>query len=128
MTFDQCVDAYLNAHNESWSNPKHRQQWRNTLTSYAGPVIGALNVAHIETGHVLKVLEPIWKTKTETASRLRGRMKVGLVLGDDPRLPHRRESGAMERPLAKPARHAVEDCQGRTPCGASLSRAWRIHG
>jgi hypothetical protein len=40
MTFNQCVDAYLDAHNESWSNPKHRQQWRNTLTTYAGPVIG----------------------------------------------------------------------------------------
>jgi hypothetical protein len=55
MTFSQCVDAYLDAHNESWSNPKHRQQWRNTLTSYAGPVIGGLDVAQIEVGHVLKV-------------------------------------------------------------------------
>jgi hypothetical protein len=50
MTFNQCVDAYLDAHNESWSNTKHRQQWRNTLTTYAGPVIGGLDVAQIDTG------------------------------------------------------------------------------
>jgi hypothetical protein len=68
MTFNQCVDAYLDAHNESWSNPKHRQQWRNTLATYAGPVIGGLDVAQIEVGHVLKVLQPIWSAKTETAA------------------------------------------------------------
>lgn len=75
MTFSQCVTAYLDAHGDSWKNAKHRQQWANTLDTYANPIIGNLNVAAVDTGLVLKVLEPIWKTKTETASRLRGRIE-----------------------------------------------------
>lgn len=75
MTFSQCVTAYLDAHGDSWKNAKHRQQWANTLDAYANPIIGNLNVAAVDTGLVLKVLEPIWKTKTETASRLRGRIE-----------------------------------------------------
>lgn len=75
MTFAQCVTAYLDAHGDSWKNAKHRQQWANTLDTYANPIIGNLNVAAVDTGLVLKVLEPIWKTKTETASRLRGRIE-----------------------------------------------------
>ncbi|HUX30534.1 MAG TPA: integrase arm-type DNA-binding domain-containing protein [Thiobacillus sp.] len=75
MTFSQCVTAYLDAHGDSWKNAKHRQQWANTLDTYANPIIGNLNVSAVDTGLVLKVLEPIWKTKTETASRLRGRIE-----------------------------------------------------
>lgn len=75
MTFAQCVAAYLDAHGDGWKNAKHRQQWVNTLDTYAGPIIGNLNVVDVDTGLVLKVLEPIWKTKTETASRLRGRIE-----------------------------------------------------
>jgi integrase len=75
MTFTQCVAAYLDAHSDGWKNAKHRQQWVNTLSTYANPIIGELNVAAVDTGLVLKVLEPIWKTKTETASRLRGRIE-----------------------------------------------------
>lgn len=75
MTFSQCVTAYLDAHGDSWKNAKHRQQWANTLDAYVNPIIGNLNVAAVDTGLVLKVLEPIWKTKTETASRLRGRIE-----------------------------------------------------
>ena len=75
MTFDQCAAAYIKAHREGWKNPKHAQQWENTLATYAGPVIGAMLVRHVETPHVLAVLEPIWREKTETASRLRGRLE-----------------------------------------------------
>ena len=75
MTFAQCVTAYLDAHGDSWGNAKHRQQWANTLDTYANPIIGNLNVAAVDTGLVLKVLERIWKTKTETATRLRGRIE-----------------------------------------------------
>jgi len=75
MTFAQCVAAYLEAHGEGWKNAKHRQQWANTLDTYAGPFIGGIDVALVDTGMVLKVLEPIWKTKTETATRLRGRLE-----------------------------------------------------
>jgi len=78
MTFDACAAAYITAHNTSWRNAKHRDQWRNTLTSYAGPVFGSLSVQSIDVGLVMKALEPIWQTKTETASRLRGRIEAVL--------------------------------------------------
>lgn len=75
MTFAQCVEAYLDAHETSWKNSKHRQQWRNTLEGYANPVFGSLPVGEVDTGLVMKCLEPIWKDKTETATRLRGRIE-----------------------------------------------------
>jgi integrase len=75
MTFDECRAAYLDAHGAGWKNPKHRQQWENTLATYASPVLGKLPVQDIDTGLVLRVLEPIWKTKPETASRTRGRLE-----------------------------------------------------
>src|SRR3984893_7827475 len=77
-TFDACAAAYIAAHHTSWRNAKHRDQWRNTLTSYAGPVFGSLSVQSIDVGLVMKALEPIWQTKTETASRLRGRIEAVL--------------------------------------------------
>lgn len=77
-TFKDAAAAYIAANKESWRNPKHRQQWRNTLDTYVYPVIGDLPVAEIETAHVLKILEPIWKEKTETASRIRGRIETVL--------------------------------------------------
>src|SRR5688572_30118962 len=73
VTFKQCATAYVDAHRASWKNSKHTEQWTYTLERYAGPVIGSLPVQEVETGLVLKVLEPIWTTKPETASRLRGR-------------------------------------------------------
>jgi len=78
MTFSQCAAAYITAHREGWRNPKHRQQWENTLATYAEPVFGALPVAAIDLPLVMKVLEPIWKEKPETASRLRGRIETIL--------------------------------------------------
>lgn len=78
MTFDQCATAYIEAHEASWRNAKHRQQWRNTLDTYAKPIIGALPVQDVDLSLVMKVLEPIWQTKTETASRLRGRIEAVL--------------------------------------------------
>jgi integrase len=78
LTFAQCVDRYLDAHADGWRNPKHRAQWRATLKTYAGKVLGPLDVAAVDTGLVLRVLEPIWKSKTETASRLRGRIESVL--------------------------------------------------
>lgn len=79
MTFAQCVAAYLEAHGDGWKNAKHRQQWANTLDTYAGPFIGGIDVALVDTGLVLKVLEPLWKNKTETATRLRGRLESVLA-------------------------------------------------
>jgi integrase len=80
MTFDECAEAYIAAHDPSWSNPKHRQQWRNTLRDYASPVFGDLAVSAVDTGLVLKVLEPLWTSRPETASRLRGRIESVLDL------------------------------------------------
>ncbi len=74
-TFEECAAAYIEAKAPEWKNPKHRQQWENTLKQYAYPVMGKLAVADIDLPHVLQVLEPIWTTKTETASRLRGRIE-----------------------------------------------------
>lgn len=77
-TFKECVDAYIAAKSGEWKNPKHRQQWSNTLATYAEPHIGHLQVSEVDLPHVLKCLEPIWTTKNETASRLRGRIEVIL--------------------------------------------------
>ena len=58
-----------------WSNKKHAQQWTNTLKTYANPIIGKLPVKNIKNHHVRKILEPIWTTKHETASRVRQRLE-----------------------------------------------------
>ena len=78
MTFDQCGEAYILAHQAGWKNAKHRDQWANTLNTYASPVFGHLPVAAIDTGLVVKCLATIWDSKTETASRLRGRIESVL--------------------------------------------------
>jgi integrase len=77
-TFSECTTAYVDAKSAEWRNAKHRQQWSNTLKEYADPVIGQLLVRDVTLAHVLKILEPIWTTKTETASRVRGRIESVL--------------------------------------------------
>ena len=74
-TFSFCVTAFLDSFEAEWKNPKHRQQWFNTLDTYANPIMGEMDVAEINEADVLAVLEPIWRTKTETASRVRGRVE-----------------------------------------------------
>jgi integrase len=78
ITFADVADRYITAHEAGWRNPKHRQQWRNTLHTYAMPILGPLPVSDVDTGTVMRVLEPIWREKTETASRLRGRIEAVL--------------------------------------------------
>lgn len=78
MTFKAVAETYIGANEGSWRNDKHRQQWKNTLATYVYPVIGELPVAEVGTAHVLQILEPIWKAKAETASRVRGRMETIL--------------------------------------------------
>lgn len=77
-TFRDIAAGYIAANEASWRNAKHRQQWRSTLASYVYPVIGELPVAEVGTEHVLKILEPIWQDKPETASRIRGRIETVL--------------------------------------------------
>jgi integrase len=78
LNFRECSKAYIGAHQLSWRNEKHRDQWSNTLDRYAFPIIGGLSVATVDTALILKVLEPIWNSKSETASRLRGRIEAIL--------------------------------------------------
>ena len=78
MTFKECAEKYISAHSAGWKSVKHSQQWTNTLTAYVYPRFGDLPVQAVDTGLVMQVLEPIWPTKTETASRLRGRIEAIL--------------------------------------------------
>ncbi|MES3023874.1 MAG: integrase arm-type DNA-binding domain-containing protein [Pseudomonadota bacterium] len=106
ITFDQCAAAYIDAHRSSWKNAKHVLQWESTLATYASPLIGALPVADVDTDLVVKVLSPIWREKTETAVRLRGRIESILDWatvskfrqGDNPA----RWRGHLENLLANP--------------------------
>jgi integrase len=74
-TFSQCAESYIEVHRSGWKNPKHIAQWTSTMATYANPTLGKLPVAAIDTGLVMKCLEPIWTKKTETASRVRGRIE-----------------------------------------------------
>ena len=76
-TFGDAVQSYLEAHEGSWRNEKHRAQWRMTLTKYAA-ALSAKPVADIATADVLNVLRPLWSATPETASRLRGRIEAVL--------------------------------------------------
>jgi hypothetical protein len=78
MTFKDCAEAFHAFHGDKWKNEKHRAQFKSTLAEYAYPTIGSLAVADVDTGLVLKCIEPIWKTKTETASRVRQRIEKVL--------------------------------------------------
>lgn len=80
ITFNDASEQYIEARAPSWKNAKHVDQWRNTLKTYAGPVIGHIDVAAIDTGHIMRILEKdqFWTTKTETASRVRGRIESVL--------------------------------------------------
>jgi integrase len=107
-TFRAAAEAYIAAHEASWKNPKHRDQWTATLKNYAYPVMGKLDVAAIELPHVMRVLEPIWNKKTETAKRLRGRIEMvldwagarGFRSGPNPA----RWRGHLDKLLAKPSK------------------------
>ncbi|MEL6388439.1 MAG: integrase arm-type DNA-binding domain-containing protein [Pseudomonadota bacterium] len=92
LTFAEAAERYIATHEASWKNAKHREQWRHTIATYAEPLIGHHQVSAVTTEGVLAVLEPIWATKTETASRLRGRLEAildwsrshGLREGENP--------------------------------------------
>lgn len=75
LTFDEATDQYIESQRSSWRSQKHVDQWTNTLKTYATPIFGHLPMHVIDTALVMQVLEPIWKTKNETALRLRGRLE-----------------------------------------------------
>jgi integrase len=79
VTFAEAAERYITSHEASWRNEKHVYQWRQTLIkSYAGPILGKMDVAKIETSDILRVLEPVWLSKADTATRLRGRIEAVL--------------------------------------------------
>jgi integrase len=108
LTFSEAVEKYLAVKLAEFRNEKHRKQWRATLDKYAAPVIGAKLVHAIEVQDVLRVLEPVWRTRTETASRLRGRIEsvlswatvAGYRTGDNPA----RWRGNLSELLPKPGK------------------------
>ncbi|MDR5771223.1 MULTISPECIES: phage integrase central domain-containing protein [unclassified Caballeronia] len=78
LTFKKAATDYIENNRASWKNAKHAQQWTNTLQTYAFPIIGKIDVRHVDTSMVVRVLQPIWAEKTETASRVRGRIECVL--------------------------------------------------
>ena len=138
ISFDHCCTAYVAAHEASWRNAKHRRQWSATVAAYVSPVFGKLPVSAIDTGLVMRVLEPIWATKPETATRVRGRVEAvldwarvrGYRTGENPArwrghldhlLPARSKIKTIEHFAASPTRRWASSWQR---CGDSraLSR------
>lgn len=107
-TFQQAAAAFIDSHGDTWKNAKHRAQWTSTLEAYAYPVIGKLLISDVGKEHVLTILVPIWKTKTETAKRLRGRIEAvidwatahGYRTGENPA----RWKGHLDKILATPSK------------------------
>ncbi|MFN2337344.1 MAG: tyrosine-type recombinase/integrase, partial [Gammaproteobacteria bacterium] len=107
-TFTTCAARYIRAHRHGWKNAKHARQWVRTLKTYARPVIGAKTVDTVSTENVLKILSPIWTTKTETAKRVQGRVENILDYAAahkyrDPLNPARWR-GHLDKLLPKPTR------------------------
>lgn len=75
MTFKQAAEAFITEHTPGWKNLKHIEQWKSTLATYAYPKLGKLLLSQIDQAYVLQVVGPIWASKTETASRMRGRIE-----------------------------------------------------
>ncbi|MCG2592144.1 integrase arm-type DNA-binding domain-containing protein [Ramlibacter sp. XY19] len=106
VTFEQAARSYIDAKSAEWKNAKHAAQWSATLETYAFPVIGKMHVSDIQQAHVLTVLEPIWSSKTETATRVRGRVELvldwakvrGYRTGENPA----RWRGHLDKLLAAP--------------------------
>lgn len=111
ITFAELAAEYIESHRAGWRNVKHGQQWQNTLSTYAFPVIGELPPSQITTDHLLEVLRPIWTEKTETASRVRNRIELvwnyakarGLCHGENPALWR----GHLDALLPKPSKVAT---------------------
>jgi integrase len=113
ITFKDAAEQYIKSHRAAWRNTKHAGQWNATLATYAEPIIGTLPVQAIDTSLVFRVLDPIWTTKSETATKLRGRIerildwaKVrGYREGDNPA----KWNGVLDQLLPDPGKvHKVQ--------------------
>ncbi|MEP7301588.1 MAG: integrase arm-type DNA-binding domain-containing protein [Caldimonas sp.] len=110
MTFAEAADRYIAIQEPGWRNAKHAWQWRNSLDKYVIPKIGRVEVGDIGITQVLSVLEPMWQTTTETASRVRGRIELILAWADKraerERLNPARWRGHLDTQLPRPSRVA----------------------
>lgn len=110
MTFKECAEAYMEAHEPSWKNAKHCEQWHSTLRRYLYPKFGGVAVSSVTTEMVLEAIQPIWHAMPETASRVRGRIEVvidwakarGAFSGENPA----RWRGHLANLLPKPSKVA----------------------
>lgn len=126
ITFNDAAKRFLVWKAKEFSNAKHAEQWRATLASYASPVLGKMLVHEIDVRDVQRALEPIWTTKTETASRVRGRIEGvlawatvgGYRTGDNPA----RWQGNLDAVLPKPGKLKNGDNQPAVPI--ELMPAW----
>ena len=108
MTFREAAERYISEHEAEWTNKKHRKQWRSTIDTYANPIIGSIPVAQLTADHVLEILKPIWKSKTETATRIRERIEKIIGAGAAMGIPMVSNpatwKGNLEFRLAKPSK------------------------
>jgi integrase len=117
MSFEQAAEAFMQGRERSWRSTVHAQQWRTSLATYCYPVFGTVDVALVDRAMVLKVIEPLWQTRTETGSRVRGRIEQmldwakarGLRSGENPAqwkgglafvLPKRRQQARVQHHAA----------------------------
>lgn len=135
LTFEQASSQYINAHRSAWKNEKHQKQWETTLAVYVHPKIGKMLVRDVGLPQVLSVLEPIWTTKTETASRVRGRIESVLdwatARGYRDGLNPARWRGHLDKLLPKPSKVAkVEhhDALPVTAVGAFMVELRKMEG
>lgn len=131
MSFRQAAEQYIEERRQNWKNVKHAQQWENTLKTYAYPVIENVQVAEIDKAMVLKIIKPIWVEKTETANRVRDRIKLvlgwakahGLREGDNPA----EWRGHLEHALAAPTKVTSRGHQPALPVSAIGTFIARLH-
>ena len=106
LTFSEFAKQYIETKSSEWTNTKHQLQWEYTIEEYANPVIGKLKLDQITTEDILKILSPIWSKKTETATRLRGRIELILAAATTRKLRSglnpAQWKGHLETVLAKP--------------------------
>lgn len=132
LSFKECAERYIAANRAAWRNLKHAAQWHATLATYAYAEFGALPVAEIDVGLVLRAVEPIWNAKPETASRVRGRIEAvldwatarGYRTGENPA----RWKGHLQNLLPRPTKVRRVEHHAALPYGEIAAFVDELHG
>lgn len=105
LTFREAAETYIKTHEGAWRGARTANDWRQTMRDYAEPVIGAFDVADVETDHIVSILSPIWTTKHKTACNVRSRIENILdwaaTRGSRSGLNPARYDGHIEHLIAK---------------------------